>query len=135
MPRGRPKKGKKTWRPAAMLNVNNAPDGYRLRWVSKDPMNLQKKQAEGWIPANSIEGFNVEHEQPGKVGDGSPLTSVVEYRDMVLYAMDEETAKARDEYVREKTLQQTVGLKEGLEKDLQKTGGTPAETYGKIVIE
>lgn len=143
MPRkpGRPrkaapvKKGKSTWRPAAMLDVNNKPKGYRLRWCDKDPMNIQKKEAEGWIHATSINGFKTEHEHPGKTGDGMPLTSVTEYRDMTLMAMPEEIAQARDEYIREQTERQTVELKEDLKGSLRNPNGPSAETYGKIVIE
>ena len=132
---GRPKKkGKKTWAPAAMLGVVDRKPGFRHRWVNKDPMNLQRKQAEGWIMADSTTGS--EHEHPGQVEDGKPLTSITEYRELVLMAVPEDIAKSRDDYFREKTEKQTAGLKKSLQSDIDATGvsGTEA-TYGKVVIE
>lgn len=129
---GRPKKGKPTWKPAAMLDVPEKVPGFRLRWCDKDALNLQRKKAEGWIMANEINGIHAEHDHPEKTGDGHSMTSVTEYRDLVLMALPEDLGKARDKYFNEKTEQQTRGLKRDLEEEM--SGGS-AEVHGKIVIE
>lgn len=134
MPRKAVKKGKPSWKPAAMLTVTKPIDGHRTRWVSKDPQNILRKQAEGWVYANEIYGIKREHEHPEKVEDGHSLTSTTEYRDMVLMALPEELAEARDEYFQEKTEQQTRGLKRNLEEDMR-NGENTATIHGKIVIE
>lgn len=130
------KKGRPSWNPAAMLDVVNPTPGFRHRWVDKDPANVQKKIAEGWVMANEINGHTAEHEHPDKMGDGAPLTSAKEYRELVLMAIPEETAQARDEFYREKTEQQTAGLKRNLQQDIDETGVSGVEaTFGKIVID
>lgn len=128
------KKGKPTWKPAAMLNVTKTIDGHRARWVHNDRQNILRKQAEGWVFANEITGIKREHEHPEKVEDGHSLTTTTEYRDMVLMALPEEMAKAREEYFNEKTEQQTRGLKRDLEKEMR-NGENTAAIHGKIVIE
>jgi hypothetical protein len=132
MPR---KKGKPTWKPAAMLDVVDKKKGFRMRWASNDPLNLQRKKAEGWVMANKETGIDAEHEHPEKTGDGHSMTSVTEYRDLVLMALPEELGKARDEYIEERTELQTMNLKRNLEDDLKNKKGKSADTYGKIVIE
>lgn len=133
------KKGKPSWKPAARLPVRNAPEGYRLRWVHKEPANLARKAAEDWIPATSINGFKAEHIAPELVQDGKSLTSAVEYRDLVLMALPEERAQERDGYYAEQTRKQTVGLKKQVEKEnadqAARLGATPSPVRGSIVIE
>lgn len=135
MPRGIPnvKKGKPTWKPAAMLDIPDRMPGYRLKWCNNDRMNIQRLRAEGWETASSIHGLNVEHDHPEKTGDGHSLTSVTEYRELVLMALPEELGEARDRYFNEKADLQTAGLKRDLEKEVGKEGA--AEVHGKIVIE
>lgn len=136
--RGRPpkteKKGKPSWRPASMLDVPDKMPGFRPRWCSNDPLNLQRKKAEGWIPATEINGIRMTHDHPDKMGDGHPLTSVTEYRDMILMALPEDLAEARDEYFQQKTDAQTGSLKINAEEEAAKTG-PDARVHGKIVIE
>ncbi len=135
--RGRPpkKKGRSSWKPASMLTVVDKPEGYRTRWVSKDSLNMQRKKAEGWLMANEINGTEATHEHPDKMGDGRPLTSVKEYRDMVLMVLPEEIAKERDEYFREKTDKQTADLKKNLQDDAEGKGVAGDEAvHGSIII-
>ncbi len=134
MPKGYPKKGKPTWKPAAMLDVAEKVPGYRLRWADNDALNLQRKKSEGWVFASTISGVNAEHEHPEKTGDGHSMTSVTEYRDLVLMALPEDLAEARDAYFTEKTDLQTVSLKREAEKAASEVGPA-ASIHGKIVIE
>lgn len=132
---GRPKKGKPTWKPAAMLDVAEKVPGFRLRWASNDSLNLQRKQSEGWVFATEITGVDAKHDHPEKTGDGHSMTGVTEYRDLVLMALPDDLAEARDAYFIEKTDLQTRDLKRNLEKDLANEDGKSASIHGKIVIE
>lgn len=126
------KKGKPTWKPAAKLSVVNKQAGFRYRWCDKDQLNISRKTEEGWVFANKDTGLPVEHDNP----DGNPLTSATEYRELVVMALDEETAQARDDYFKEQTLKQTVGLKDRLRKDLEDAApeGHRAPAEGTIII-
>ena len=85
--------------------------------------------------ANEIHGTEATHEHPDQIGDGKPLTSITEYRDMVLMVLPEEIAKERDEYFREKTDRQTAGLKQNLKDDAEKAGVNADEAVqGSIII-
>ncbi|RJO72856.1 MAG: hypothetical protein C4523_02475 [Myxococcales bacterium] len=122
-----------------MLDVVRKVPGFRYRWVSKDPANMDKKQREGWAHVNQMTGLEGEHIAPGNAADGKPLTSLKEYRDLTLMAMPEEMAQERDRYFQEKTLAQTAGLKkraeEANEDNARKYGADPTGVRGKIVIE
>ena len=94
------KVGKKSWKPAKMLDVLDKVAGYRYRWCDKDPASLDKKQAEEWqfvkgrtakLDASTDAAKDIE-------GADKSLTSITEYRELVLMRLDEETAEARDEY-------------------------------------
>ena len=126
------KKGKPSWKPAAALKAKPIP-GYRTRWTHKDPINIQRKEAEGWVMVNSETGLTSEHEHPEDIESGTPVTSVTEYRELVLMALPEEDGQARDAYFTEQTDKQTAGLKKVLQSDLKKGG--KAEVHGKIIIE
>lgn len=130
-----PKKGKSTWKPAAHLEAVQKQDGYRYRWCSKDPDNIQRKRLEGWEVADDTTDPVVGHDAPGYVDDGKPLTTVREHRELVLMRTTEENARAREEWVREQTMNQTAGLKRDAQKMMADgAGGTPAEVHGNITI-
>jgi len=131
------KKGHATWKPAQKLQVHDRKPGFRYRWREDDPQNLQRAIAEGWQFVNPITGIPGEHDEPG---DGQKsLTSNTEYRELRLMALPEEVAQARDEYFRERTDQQTAGLKDRLQSDLdeeaRKQGGFHTSATGTIVID
>lgn len=135
----RPKKGKKTWKPAQRLSVVKKQPGLRYRWCDKDPDNLYRKQVEGWQFADRMKGVVAEHERPEHVRDGQPLQGAKEYRDLALMVLDEETGQARDRYFEELTNRRTLGMKDTLKGDLadkaRETGAPPAPVHGKIVID
>lgn len=133
--RGRPpksaqKKGKPSWKPATALTAQKIP-GHRTRWVNKDPMNIQRKEAEGWAIVDPNQGLRSEHEHPEDLTSGKPVTSTIEYRELVLAALPEETAQARTEYFEAQTDRQTAALKQKLTDELAEG---PAEVHGKITI-
>ena len=127
-----PKKGRSSWKPASTLTAHSI-KGFRTRWTNKDPMVVQRKEAEGWVRVNAETGLTTEHEHPGDIASGKPLTSTLEYRELFLMALPEEVAQARDEYFTEKTDAQSAGLVRNLKKDMSEGGA--AEVHGKIIIE
>lgn len=136
---GTVKKGYASWQPAQRLNVVNRKPGFRYRWVDRDPANLEKKLAEGWVLVNGTSGKpEVEHERRPHPSDGTDLTSAKRYRELVLMALPEELGKARDAFMAEQTQKQTLGLKADLEREnrdaARSAGFNPAKLHGTIVI-
>jgi len=132
-----PKKGRSSWKPASLLTTDKL-DGYRVRWLSKDEANLDKKFREGWQLVSSL-NETAKHDNPETIQDGKPLTSVTEYRELVLAAMPEDVAQERDEYYRERTKNQTVGLLDNakkMQREAESRGAnTPDHLKPKITIE
>ena len=103
------KKGNKSWRPFNLLELSGQTPGFRYRWCDKDPANLDKKAAEGW---KYVRSENAKYNKPdATITTGSytdidfadcSTTGIVEYRESVLMALDEDTALSRDEYYRNK---------------------------------
>lgn len=99
------KTGKTSWRPAKMLHIMSQEPGYRYRWVDKDPANLDKKTAECW---EFVKGKQPKPDATtGSATDidyaDQSLTTLTEYRELVLMRMDEDTAQSRDEYYKDIT--------------------------------
>ena len=133
------KKGKRSWKPAQKLSVNvpqSVTNKFRLRWRDKDAQNLQRAEAEGWEYIHASKGAKAEHENPG---DFNPLTSTTEYRELVLMGLPKDLAEARDEYYAERTREQTEGLKDRFQRDLDDAAknkrGYRTSVTGKIVID
>lgn len=133
------KKGRKSWSPAQKLAITDQDPGFRYRWCEKDQANLDKKLAEGWAFVDPTKGLKADHLRPEHVSDGKPQQGAKEYRELVLMALPEEVAQARDRYFQDRTDQQTLGLNAELRRDLKdaarKHGVESAEVYGKTVIE
>ena len=128
------KKGKRSWKPAKVLDVHISDEmrkKVRPRWRDKDAQNIQRAQAEGWEFFDPSKGLSAEHDHSS--------TSVPEYRELILMALPEEIGEARDEHFQEKTRQQTRGLKNRLQKNLDKTaqeeGGYRTSATGRVVID
>lgn len=111
----KPKKtGKKSWKPAPLLQVQFRDKGRteHLYWADREETNLQKKLAEQW---RFVERDEVDYNVPDAASvlgvkadqdvEGSSLrtASRVEFRDSVLMAMDHDTWLARKEYFDELT--------------------------------
>lgn len=127
------KKGKPTWKPASVTDVVNKEDGYRYRWVEKNPDNLYKKEAEGWSKVDGLTSDKSKPTDDGRVHTGKQLTSIHEKHDVILYRMPEELAESRDDYVNEKTRKRTLGLTAHLKKEVREKGGN-APVHGNITI-
>jgi hypothetical protein len=131
---GRPKadtlkKGVKSWTPAAVTDVTNKEAGYRYRWVNKDPDNLAKKKAEHWEYVDSA--TDSANAPAPRMEDGSPMTSVVDKRDVVLMRIPEEFAQGRDAYMNNKADSRIAAVTKQTKADLAKEG---AEMHGDITI-
>lgn len=132
------KKGNPSWKPASLLTTDKV-QGYRLRWLDKDPANLDKKRREGWQFVSEINAKGT-HDNPETIQDGKPLTSVTEYRELVLAAMPEDMAQGREEYFRDRTKAQTAGLlndAKELNQEVEERSGKsiPKHLKPKLVIE
>lgn len=134
----REKVGKASWAPAAMLNVTEKPAEGRLRWCNIDPSNIQKKMAEGWVMADSINGVRAKHEHPEGIEDGSPMGGLKQYRDLQLMYLPQDLYEARTAYFENLTKQQTAGLKRTVETEneaaARATGASKAHITGNITI-
>src|SRR3546814_15618729 len=87
------KKGNESWKPAKKLQVAGKDPNYEYRWCENDVFNIQKRQADGWVPATEINGIHAEHKSKDK-----PLTSVTEYRESILMAIPKEDYRKHRAY-------------------------------------
>ena len=137
------KRGNKSWRPFNLLEVTNKTPGFRFRWCDKDPANLDKKAAEGW---KFVPSSNAKYKKPdATITTGSytdieyadcSTTSMVEYRESILMALDEETAQERDAYFKRKTEQQAVLTpKQRAEQAAKNSGLQNAKFYEPTTID
>lgn len=132
------KKGKKSWKPAALLNTHHIPEGYQARWVNtSDPANAARRHVDGWRPISSVTNTKAGHDRPDDINDGKPLTTVTEYRGSTLMVLPNEDYQAHRDFFNEQTMRQTAGLQEKLEAENRAKAqrGTAARLYGKTIIE
>ena len=97
-----------------------------------------RKEQEGWDKVTATSGLTGDHERPTNIEDGAPLTSgTTEYRELVLMALDEETAKARDEYHAEQTKANSQqNMSQNLKDNIAGLGNTTnAELHGSITFD
>lgn len=125
------KKGRSSWQPASLNDFIGKEDGYRYRMSHKDPVNLAKKQQEGWETVSGIQSANTAHIASGRMSDGSPISSVQEGHDWVLQRLPEEVAQERDEFFNQKSSRQIQGLTAHVKKEIRNSG---ANTHGDITI-
>ena len=110
------------WKPALILKCEDVP-GKRLKWVRQDL--IERFKAEGWIISNSIT------KTAGTIIDGSPLTSTVQKRELVLMEISEARAKARDKYYKSLTDGALGGSVQEF-KDVAQEG--TGKSYGDVKI-
>lgn len=125
------KKGRDSWKPAALNEFYDKEPGYRYRMSRKDPANLAKKEQEGWETVSAIQSPDTEHDDPLRIEHGKSLTSVQEGHDWVLQRITEEVGLMRDEYINNETDRRTQGLTAHIKRDMAKDG---AATHGDITI-
>lgn len=126
-----PKKGARSWVPAAPLGIKAKDPTNRLRWVHAEPANMLKKRAEGWERATRSDAV---HDRPNGVesGVGAPA-DVLEYRDMVLMKLPEDVAREREAYYRTQAQQQLSGLQSRAKTEIRRQTGATVD--GSIQID
>lgn len=125
------KKGNSSWQPANITDVRDKEDGYRYRWVNKNPDNMAKKAAEGWEIVNGLQADKTTPEGELRINDGKALTSTREKRDVILQRMPEEIALQRDAYYDKENDRRISGLTAHIKKEVGDVGGN---THGEITI-
>lgn len=146
---------RKPWKPAAVAPIINGvdTDEYRTRWVnSSDPINMQRKQAEGWQVLNetTLPGITASNKtffdsQQHNAAKGNGYDGAVRYREMVGMVLPMEDFEARQEYIQGQTDKQTRARVKQSEtsqyKDLTQSAervGSQLQddsTRGRLVIE
>ena len=129
-----PKKGKPSWAPARMLDLENKTDDYTYRWCDTDPANIRKKEAEGWVFVNKETGHPVEHEDPNLQHGGASPDGSLRYRDLVVMALPNEKKAARDEYYRDINKSQLEGVNEAAQSKLESVGPGATTRKGNLEI-
>jgi len=127
-----PRKGRKSWKPANLIDIHGKEDGFRYRILSKDSQNLAKKLAEGWELVNNISESGETNEAPKPITGGSSLTSVREGHDWVLARIPEEDAKLRDEYYQQLTDRRTRAITKDLKNKVLEENTT---AHGSITMK
>lgn len=129
-----PKKGRPSWAPARMLDLNGKKNGYRYRWCDTDPANIRKKLAEGWVFVNRETGHPVEHDDPNLMHGGATPDGALQYRDVIAMALPEETAQGRDAYYREINERQLAQVNESAAAKMQSVGPLARTRKGNLEI-
>jgi hypothetical protein len=95
------------WVPASTLDQIDGLDreNFVYRWVDKRPQRVKKFLAEGWSFVNELEGDRVLHRRAatGALDAGGPLTSEVDFREVVMMKLPVSRAEARRRYYQRKT--------------------------------
>lgn len=131
-----PKKGKRTWKPANLLDVKGKDPGFRYRMCRNDDANIARKQEEGWEFVNATTDPEVRVIGAGTIEDGAKTDTTQRQRELVCMRLPEELGKERDEHYGEVINRRKRDLKRRAQKDLGTDDkGRAAPVTGKIVIE
>lgn len=126
------KKGKRSWKPAALLDVVDKEKGFRYRWVNKDKQNMFNKQNEGW---ETVSGITFDRsKQPDDVKrmiDGANMGTMLEKHDSILMRLPEEMGLERDAYYNNETARREAGITSHVKKEAGKQG---TDIHGEITI-
>lgn len=107
----KPKKGKPSWDVASTLLVYNqrgnmfseGDDGFVYRWEENDPHKIMLQKSRGWEIVSDVATTGISRgADADSVEDGKQLTSVNEYRELVLMRLPEEQAADRRQYMQDK---------------------------------
>lgn len=146
MPRGIPKKkevkkGRPSWDESSTLLVYNktgdlfsrGDDGFVYRWEENDPPRIQIQKARGWEIVSEVANVGVVRGIDGDtVDDGTPLTTVQEYRELVLMRLPEELAKDREQHMQEKADRQMQIVTGGGTQGHDQIEDARQRTQGKV---
>ena len=102
----------KAWKPADLLPVPDPQDGVTFRWVrvgsrgTPDNKNISSRLREGWEPVNAAD----HPELRVMSDDGSRFKDGVEIGGLLLCKTSNETARARNEYYRNRSKEQLSAI-------------------------
>lgn len=125
------KKPTTPWKPASFLDVPNEyrRPGYLLRWKRED--ELERAKMEGWETVKSKNPSNVAPQKT--LIDGTPLSSVVHKRGLILCEMPVEVAEERKRFFDTLT---NKGLEGSVKKYKDATNIDGSErAYGEVNIK
>lgn len=83
-----------------MLRLKTKRPGFRVRWIHKDPDNIEKYLDQGWKIADKQHYGGISQEILGETGK---LDTRVKRRELILVEIPEDLAKQRDAYIDHKT--------------------------------
>lgn len=146
MPRGIPnkpkKKGRPSWDEASTLLVYNkdgslfskGDDGFCYRWEENDPHRIQIQKARGWEIVSDIASTGVTRgDEADAIGDGRPLTTVLEYKELIQMRIPEELARDREQYMQEKADRQMQIVTGGGTQGHDQIDSARQSTQGKVL--
>lgn len=145
MPRGIPnkkvKKGRPSWDEASTLLVydkdgglfKRGDDGFVYRWEENDPPRIQVQKARGWEIVNNVASTGVSRgDEADSIDDGKQMTSVTEYKELVLMRLPEELAEEREQYMQEKADRQMQIVTGGGTQGHDQIEDARRQTQGKV---
>ena len=143
MPRGIPKKkkGRPAWDEASTLLVYNkdgsmfskGDDGFRYRWEENDPHRIQIQKARGWEIVSDVATTGVKRgAEADAIDDGKPLTTVLEYKELVQMRIPERLAQDREQYMQEKADRQMQIVTGGGTQGHDQIEDARRQTQGKV---
>jgi len=131
-----PKKGKRTWKPANLLDATGKDPNYRYRMCRNDESNISRKLAEGWEFVNKTTDPNVRVIGAGTVEDGAQTDTTQRQRELVAMRLPMELKLQRDAHYAEEVNRRKRDLKRRVQRDLGTDDkGRSAPVTGKIIIE
>lgn len=153
MPRGIPnkKKGRPSWDEASTLLVYNkaggmfskGDDGFCYRWEVNDPHRIQIQKARGWEIVSDLASTGLNRgSENDTIDDGKQMTSVNEYKELVLMRITEDLARDREQHMQDKADRQmqivTGGGTAGhdqIDEARRQTGGKISEARTNVRIQ
>ena len=145
MPRGIPnkskKKGRPSWDESSTLLVYNSDgslfadgdDDYRYRWEVNDPHRIQIQKARGWEIVSDIANTGVKRgDEADSIDDGKPLTTVLEYKELVQMRIRKELALDREQHMQEKSDRQMQIVTGGGTAGHDQINDAGRQTQGKV---
>ena len=130
------KKGNRSWKPFDLLDIQDKDPNYRYRWGHKDPANLTKKRAEGWLFAEKAIAKYKKSDATTKSASATDIdyadqsmTTMTEYNDLVLMVLPEEIALERDAYFQKRNAAQCIITPKERAMQMAQSAGVSAENF------
>jgi hypothetical protein len=130
------KAGRRSWRPANLLDIEGKDSNFRYRMCRSDDANLSRKLQEGWEFVNATTDPEARVIGAGTVNDGRSVDTTQRQRELVAMRLPEELARERDEHYAEEVQRRKRDLKRKAQSEMGADAkGRSAPVTGKIIIE